>query len=200
MLDIIIQNSTIDIYQRILDTGTALIGYITGFITIYVAWLKYFSKNIKLLELGENLSYFYGDSIYCILENGTLATFSIQKIYIVDEKNKKEALLANYKPPLLLKPFETLKIEENYTTTNGVDYVEATGITAFANNTNYYTKVEFVGVSEANYNSDTVITDNKVQVTEGGATKTLYNITTKTKFPFFRGKYFFLFLKITIII
>lgn len=75
------------------------------------------------------------------------------------------------------EPFDSTKTY--YTTTNGVDYVEATGITAFANNTNYYTKVEFVGVSEANYNSDTVITNDKVQVTEGGATKTLYNITTK---------------------
>lgn len=119
MLDIIIQNSSIDIYQRILDTGTALIGYVTGVIAIYVAWLKYFSKNIKLIELGENLTDFYGDSIYCIIENATLSTFSIMKINIVDEKNKKEALLANYKPPLLLKPFETLKIEEKYTTKNG---------------------------------------------------------------------------------
>ena len=77
MLDIIIQNSSIDIYQRILDTGTALIGYVTGVIAIYVAWLKYFSKNIKLIELGENLTDFYGDSIYCIIENATLSTFSI---------------------------------------------------------------------------------------------------------------------------
>lgn len=119
MLDIIIQNSSIDIYQRIIDTGTALIGYVTGIIAIYVAWLKYFSNNIKLIELGGNFSYFYGDSIYCIIENCTLATFSIKKIFIIDEENKTEALLVNYKPPILLKPMETLKIEERYTTKNG---------------------------------------------------------------------------------
>ena len=66
-----------------------------------------------------------------------------------------------------------------YTSSNGIDYTVATGITEFAQNVDYYTKVEFVGVSEGNYNSDTIITNNKVQVTEGGETKTLYNIVTE---------------------
>ncbi len=66
-----------------------------------------------------------------------------------------------------------------YTTSNGIDYTAATGITGWATNTNYYTKVEFVGINAGNYNSDYIITDNKVQVTESGQTKTLYNIKTQ---------------------
>ncbi len=109
MFNIIIQNSDTNIFQCILDLGSALIGYATGAITIYIAYLKFLSKKIKTINYTPCYKSFYGDELSIIIENQTLSLFSILEIGIVFDNNYLMQFI-KYDTPLLLEPFKSEKI------------------------------------------------------------------------------------------
>lgn len=110
MFDIIIQNSASDVFKSFLDLGSALIGYATGGIALYVAYLRFWSKNLKAISYSPNFRSFYGDIVSIIIENCTLSNFSILGINLV-YNNQYIMRLVKYDEPLLVEPFKTIKIE-----------------------------------------------------------------------------------------
>ena len=110
MLDIVIQNSTSDIFKSFLDLGSALIGYATGGIALYVAYLRFWSKNLKAISYKPSFRSFYGDIVSIVIENCTLSNFSVLGISLV-YNNQYTMRLVKYDEPLLIEPFKTIKIE-----------------------------------------------------------------------------------------
>ena len=110
MLDIIIQNSSSDIFKSFLDLGSALIGYATGGVALYVAYLRFWSKNIKAISYKPQFKSFYGDVISIVIENCTLSNFSILGVSLI-YNNHYIMRLTKYDEPLLIEPFKTMEIK-----------------------------------------------------------------------------------------
>lgn len=109
MFDIIVQNSSNDIFKNFLDLGTALIGYATGFVALYVAHLRFRSKNVKIIDFTPSFKSFYGDEISVTLENCTLSNFSILEIDIIYDNNFLMQLF-KFKEPILLESFKAKQL------------------------------------------------------------------------------------------
>lgn len=80
------------------------------FITAYGFWLSFFSKNIKVTSIGENLSRFFGNYINCTIMNKTLSPIVINEIKAVYD-NKYEVTVKKFADePLVIEPFRACNI------------------------------------------------------------------------------------------
>ena len=73
-------------------------------ISLYTAWLRFFSKNLVVLYASSSHDRFYGDTASVIIENRTFSSFTINKIYVV-YNNEYKLLLKNFEEPFVIEPF-----------------------------------------------------------------------------------------------
>lgn len=71
-------------------------------ITLYTAYLQFWSKSIKVLGYSYHSTMFYGESATLQLRNESLSPLSIQCIYMVFDKHRK-ILFKEYDEPFLVE-------------------------------------------------------------------------------------------------
>lgn len=109
MLNIIIKIATSNTFQGILNTVSLIMGICVSVLTLYTAYLRFISKNIRFLTYSPHFSTFYGDKLSVVIENQSLSTFSIQEIYLVYDC-KYMIQIEKFDEPLILEPFKAKKI------------------------------------------------------------------------------------------
>jgi hypothetical protein len=97
-----------------------------GLVPIVAGWMRYYSKNIKVIGRSYTYDVFYGHSYSLKLENKTLRTFIIDKIkvfvnnkqfFIIDLEKQNP----NFEKRTLL-PFKQLVVETRWTNSSNTQY------------------------------------------------------------------------------
>lgn len=112
MFDILIQlinNGLIDEIEKVFSLASNIA--ITS-ITLYTAWLRFFSKRIDVISLGMSCSRHLGDVASFAIENKTLSNFTIYSVYIVLE-NKYIMQLKRFTEPFVIEPFKAYQIKSD---------------------------------------------------------------------------------------
>lgn len=93
----------------------SLSSFLASCIAIYLFLLRYcplFWK-IVLHAVEGNASRWYGEQLFVVLENKSLASLTLKSIDLIID-NKYRLLVHDFKEPFILKPFETVKIGTGY--------------------------------------------------------------------------------------
>lgn len=112
MFDIIIQPQNSHIFNSIKEVFTFTSNLAVTSITLYTAWLRFFRKRIDIISLGMSSDRHIGDVASFVIENRTLANFTVSSIEVVLE-DKYIFQLKNFQEPFVIEPFKAYKIKSN---------------------------------------------------------------------------------------
>lgn len=108
MFDIIIQPQNLHIFNNIREILTFTSNLAVTSITLYTAWLRFFRKRIDIISLGMSSDRHVGDVVSFVIENRTLANFTVSSIEVVLE----DTYILNlklFRNLLLLNPLRHIK-------------------------------------------------------------------------------------------
>lgn len=100
---------------NLFDFITSLTTCLASCIAIYAFLLKYWPRLWKIYYHGIELnsSMWYGEEIFVIFENKSLASITLESIDLI-LNNKYKLQISKFKEPFILKPFETVKVGTGY--------------------------------------------------------------------------------------
>ncbi len=116
-------NITFDAIYKYADFIGILFGIVVSLTTLVILAKTYFLKNIKILNWVCSTGMFDGSQIGLAIQNRSLATVSIDSIYLILD-NKERFIIKHRNPlvseetekPLILKPFQSAEVFSDYYT------------------------------------------------------------------------------------